>query len=105
MPRTHIVREIDTPKSFRVAQVSSMFDVKLQEKTRHEWTVDLPLHDKEWQIGLIVGPSGSGKSTIAKELWSENYTRGYTWNEQSILDNFPKGMESKQVVAALTSVG
>lgn len=105
MQSTHIVREITTPHSFRVSQVSSMFDVTLQEKTRHEWEVNLPLDEKSWQIGLIVGPSGCGKSTIARELWAEHYIRGYSWNEQSILDNFPVSMESKQVVAALTSVG
>lgn len=105
MPRTHIVREIDTPQSFRVSAVASMFDVTLREKTRHEWTVNLPLDEKPWQIGLIVGPSGCGKSTIARELWPDAYIRGYQWNEQSILDNFPSDLESKQVVAALTSVG
>lgn len=105
MQSTHIVREISTPKSFRVSQISSMFDVTLQEKTRHEWVVNLPLDERDWQIGLIVGPSGCGKSTIARELWPDAYTRGYKWNDQSILDNFPKSMESKQVVQALTSVG
>ena len=101
----HITREIGTPKSFRVAQVSAMFDVPLAEKTRHSWDVSLPLQEKPWQIGLIVGPSGCGKSTIAQELWPNNYIRGYEWDERSILDNFPAHMESKQVVAALTSVG
>lgn len=105
MQSTHIVREIATPQSFRVAQIASMFDVTLTDKTRHEWTVSLPLSEREWQIGLIVGPSGCGKSTIARELWPEQYIRGYAWNEESILDNFPQNMESKQVVAALTSVG
>ena len=105
MQSAHIVREIVTPQSFRVSSVASMFDVPLQERVRHEWDVHLPLNEKPWQIGLIVGPSGCGKSTIARELWAANYTRGYTWDEQSILDNFPKHMESKQVVRALTSVG
>jgi ABC-type ATPase involved in cell division/GNAT superfamily N-acetyltransferase len=105
MQSAHIVREITTPHSFRVAHVASLFDVPLQEKTRHEWDVSLPLDEKPWHIGLIVGPSGCGKSTIARELWPEQYRRGYEWNEQSILDNFPKEMESRQVVATLTSVG
>lgn len=105
MQSTHIIRETTVNKTFRVSQISSMFDVPLQEKTRHEWDVHLPLDEKSWQIGLIVGPSGCGKSTIARELWPNNYIRGYCWDEQSILDNFPKSMESKQVVQALTSVG
>jgi len=99
------VREITAPQSFRTAQVSALFDVPISEKVRHAWQVDLPLDDAPWQIGLIVGPSGCGKSTIAQELWPDAYTRGYVWDDRSILDNFPAGMETRAIVAALTAVG
>lgn len=107
MPYLDIVREIATPQSFRVAQISSMFDVPLAEKVRHSWSVNLPLEERpDWQIGLIVGPSGCGKSTIAREFWPDNYIRGYDWPDgKSILDGFAAGMESKRVIAALTAVG
>jgi ABC-type lipoprotein export system ATPase subunit len=105
MPRFDIVREVDTPQSFRVSKVASMFDVPLREKVRHEWHVNLPLNEKEWQLGLVVGPSGCGKTTIARECWPDAYTRGYPWTTQSILDNFPPDMESGDIVGILTSVG
>lgn len=105
MPRLDVVRELDTPRSFRVAQVASMFDVPLADKVRHVWNVDMPLHERDWQIGLIVGPSGCGKSSIAREIWPDGYVRGYAWDARSILDNFPTGMASKDIINALTAVG
>lgn len=105
MPRLDVVRELDTPRSFRVAQVASMFDVPLTEKVRHVWRVDMPLHERDWQIGLIVGPSGCGKSSVARELWPDAYVRGYAWDAHSILDNFPVSMTSKDIINTLTAVG
>lgn len=105
MPSAHIVKELDVKRSFRVAQVAGMFDVPLETRTRQEWDVNLPLEERSWQIGLIFGPSGCGKTTIARELWPDNYIRGYTWSNDAVLDNFPKHLSSKEIVAALTSVG
>jgi GNAT superfamily N-acetyltransferase len=105
MPRTDVVVEIDTPNSFRVAQVAGMFDVSLAAKVRRTWHVDLPLDDRPWSIGLIVGPSGCGKSTVAQALWPAAYVRGFDWTDASILDNFPAAMSGKAIVAALTAVG
>lgn len=104
MQARHIVREVTTPESFRVAKVASMFDVPLADKVRREWNVQLDL-PADWQIGVIVGPSGSGKSTIACELWPDHYTRGYEWDDRSVLDNFPADATTDAIVQALTSVG
>jgi energy-coupling factor transporter ATP-binding protein EcfA2 len=107
MQATHIVKEIEINRTFRVAQVASMFDVPLENKARQEWQVNLPLEDfPEWQIGLIIGPSGCGKSTIARELWPSNYICNYNWdNSLSVLDNFPKALSAKEITAAFTLVG
>lgn len=105
MPRADVVAELETPRSFRVSQVAGLFDVPLAEKVRHSWAVDIPIEDEDWRIGLIVGPSGSGKSTIARALWPQAYRRGYTWDERSILDNFPTEMSAQAITGALTSVG
>lgn len=101
----HVVREVTTPRSFRVSQIASMFDVPLEEKVRREWDVSLPLDERDWQIGLITGPSGCGKSSVAQSLWPDAYTRGYDWDsETSILDNFGD-RPAKDIVGALTAVG
>src|SRR5262249_35111623 len=50
-------------------QVRGLFDLPPEKTSRVEWTVDLPLDARPWNIGLIVGPSGCGKTTIARHLF------------------------------------
>lgn len=69
MPRAHIVKQINIARSPRVIQLEGIFDVPPSERIAQEWNVNLPLEEKGWNVGLIVGPSGSGKSTIARELF------------------------------------
>jgi energy-coupling factor transporter ATP-binding protein EcfA2 len=109
MFQAHVV--VDTPivRSARVAQVEGLFDIPPAEKSCVEWEVRLPLEEKPWQIGLIVGPSGSGKSTVARALFGSQIDAQSSlpaWPEdQSILDGFPQGMPIKEVVGLLSSVG
>ena len=110
MPEAHITLETPIATTPRVKQVCGMFDLTPQAASRVEWHVALPLDERPWNIGLIVGPSGSGKSTIARHLFggepaalaagSEEWPK-----EQSILDAFPTGMPIKEIVALLSSVG
>jgi len=69
MPSSHVVIESKIERTYRVQQLESMFDVPASEKMKLEWNVEMPLDDKPWNIGLIVGPSGSGKSTIMNRLF------------------------------------
>lgn len=102
--RIDVVNELKTPRSFRVEKIAGMFDVPLADKVRQEWHTEIDLAS-DWQIGLIVGPSGCGKSSIARALWPEQYVRGYTWDDRSILDNFPDDLTSDAIIDALTNVG
>src|SRR5699024_3879774 len=56
-------------------------------------------------IGLIVGGSGTGKSTIAKDVFPENYLRGYEYNAKSVIDDMPKDKGFKEITKIFTSVG
>src|SRR6516165_4026692 len=109
MLSAHVV--VDTPivRTARVVQVDGLFDIPPTEKSRQEWDVHLPLEEKPWNIGLIVGPSGSGKSTVARALFGETLAAqeslpAWTAN-QSVLDGFPLGTPIKEVVGLLSSVG
>lgn len=84
-----------------------MFDVQPSENLVSEWDVDFPIEDvPDWQIGLIVGPSGSGKTTLAKKIFGEGaYHRGFQWSGNSMLDDFPEGVDVKTITKALSSVG
>lgn len=107
MPRFDCVVESPIQQSFRVQQVLGMFDVPQQETIKHEFKVDIPVEDIDWQIGLIVGPSGSGKTTIGKRLFPEAYFHErYEWPEEAALvDGFPSHLQGKEITQALSSVG
>lgn len=101
-----IIRRVDVERTPRVMQMEGIFDVQPSPESTEEWDVTLPLDERPWSIGLIVGPSGSGKSTIAREVFGDAVVTGYDWpSERSILDGFPPGMGIKDIVGALSSVG
>lgn len=92
--------------SARVLQMASMFDVPVEQKSSLRIEADLPLDDRSWQVGLIVGPSGSGKSSLARHLWPGRVDASQSWSpDASLMDNFPPGMGIKEVVGLLTAVG
>jgi energy-coupling factor transporter ATP-binding protein EcfA2 len=93
----------------RVLQVEGLFDLPPTEQATLSWDVTLPLEERPWNIGLIVGPSGSGKSTVVRHLFAEPLRAIELlppWPEdQSVLDAFPAEMPVKEVVGLLSSVG
>jgi GNAT superfamily N-acetyltransferase len=83
-----------------------MFDIPPHERSTSEWTVSLPLHERDWGVGLIVGPSGAGKTSVARALFPEQLVAEFAWPaERSILDAFPEGMSIKDITGSLTAVG
>lgn len=105
MPRANIVVSVDVRKSVRTAQLEGLFDIPPSEKLTKTITANLPIEDKSWNIGAIIGPSGSGKSTILKNLFSEYLTADFKWNDRSVVDNFSETMSIKEIVELLSSVG
>lgn len=110
MPGTDLLtfdfrQEVDVQKSARVRQMSSLFDVPLEEKSAVHLKGELDLPD-DWQVGLIVGPSGSGKTSIARHLFGDKIISGFDWDgDRSILDAFPKEMGIKDITSLLCNVG
>ena len=91
--------------SFRVRQLSGMFDVPITSCSERRFEVDFPRLDRAWRIGLIVGPSGSGKSTLARRLFGDCLYTERSWSrDRAVIDCF--GDRSlREVTAILTSVG
>lgn len=101
-----IVRDCQIVETPRVTQVCGMFDVAPSEKSRVEIKGELPIEDRDWSVGLIVGPSGSGKSTVARELFGDCLVSGFEWPaDKSLLDGFPEGMSIKTITGLLNAVG
>jgi energy-coupling factor transporter ATP-binding protein EcfA2 len=90
----------------RALQMEGLFDVPPSERSQLTWQVDLPIEERSWNIGMIVGPSGSGKSTVARQCFPKAMVGAYDWpHEKSLLDGFPSGMSIKEIVELLSSVG
>ncbi|WP_339730182.1 ABC transporter ATP-binding protein [uncultured Gimesia sp.] len=106
MSRVDIVRESQVVRSPRVIQLEGIFGFPAEKKSRVTWSVDLPLEQHEWNVGLIVGPSGCGKTTIGGELFKKELVNQFDWfQKKSIVDAFPKEMGIKEITALLSSVG
>jgi len=107
MPSSHIIVETAIEPTFRVKQISGLYDVTFAEKSREEWDVDIPVDDSNWQIGLITGPSGSGKTTIGRQLFGEkNYHKGFKWpKDKAIVDGFTNKLSIKDICTAFCAVG
>ena len=106
MPISDLVRTVDIERSPRVLQLEGLFEIPPAAKSETRWKVSLPVEDRDWSIGLIVGPSGSGKSTVARELFGEHIVAGHEWSPTAaVVDGFPKEMSIKEITGLLSSVG
>ena len=101
-----INRSVPIKRTARVMQVEGIFDIPPAEAVKEQWSVVLPLDEREWNIGLIQGPSGSGKTTIAREAFGAAYVTEHKWGEDAaVVDGFPKAMGAKDITLLLSSVG
>lgn len=105
MPTVDVVVSNEATLSIRARQVCGMFDCPPQAKQERRWRAELPLHEREWSIGLIVGPSGCGKTTCARSLWPDEFGQGLTWTNRSIVDDFGSKHTIEEIANALNSVG
>lgn len=106
MPRVDLDLSIDIERSARVAQLEGMFDVPEARRQTVSFHFDVPVDEREWQIGLIVGPSGAGKSSVTRHLFGDSIIAGYHWHtDRSVVDSFDPELSIRDVSAALSSVG
>jgi ABC-type iron transport system FetAB ATPase subunit len=95
--------ESDISGSPRVKQLSALFDVPAQEKTKLEWSGDFPYDEQPWNVGLIVGPSGAGKSTIMRDVFGD--MTQLEWKGKSVIDDFSKDLGMQQISEICQAVG
>ncbi|MBT2234773.1 GNAT family N-acetyltransferase [Nonomuraea sp. NEAU-A123] len=104
--RAEITVSAPVHKTARVLQLQGLFDVPVEERLSNSWAMDLPIEDRPWSVGMIVGPSGAGKTTIARHLWPDHIVSPHTWSDdRSLVDDFPVEMSIKDIVALLGAVG
>lgn len=90
-------------RSSRARQLEGMFDVPPASVHELSWRMDVPLDEKPWQLGLIVGPSGSGKSTVLRELFGDE--RELSWDGASVVDSFDASHGMTEIASACQAVG
>ena len=103
MRSVDLIVETRLDRTPRVKQLSGMFDVPAQEKLSHHWQGELPIDERDWNIGLIVGPSGAGKSSVARQLFGEETK--FEWRAKSIIDDFPPQYTIAQIAEICSAVG
>jgi ABC-type polar amino acid transport system ATPase subunit/GNAT superfamily N-acetyltransferase len=103
--RVDITVETEIANSTRVRQVSAMFDVPPQEKSRLAWQGEIPIESMDWNVGLIVGPSGCGKTTVARNLFADHFDVQQTWGAPSVIDDFSKSLSLDQIAGICQAVG
>ena len=105
MPSSKFIIKTKISNTFRVEKVKGMFDIDKDELIK-EFNINIPIENKEWNVGLIIGSSGSGKTTIAKNLFKDYlFFNGFEWNSESFLDDFDKKLSPKDIIESLSKVG
>ncbi len=105
MPTIDYMIKSEVELSTRAKQVCGMFDVPINKKNQLHWTINAPIENKPWNIGLIVGPSGSGKSTIGKYLYPDLIDKQLEWTGNCVIDDFDKRFSLEEITGACSSVG
>ena len=89
----------------RVRQLEGMFDCPVPERQEKTWTLDAPIENFDWNIGMIVGPSGAGKSTVARSMFGDLVDREVIWPDGAVIDGFSKKHTMSEIADICRAVG
>jgi ABC-type lipoprotein export system ATPase subunit len=95
---------VPVSRSSRARQLEGMFDVPISEKAERHWSGNVPIEDKNWNVGLIVGPSGCGKTSIAKDIWGLDSELEWP-HDQAVIDGFDEKFSMNDISQVCSSVG
>jgi ABC-type Mn2+/Zn2+ transport system ATPase subunit len=98
----HVV-ETALERTPRAKQLEGMFDVPAREKLTHHWHAEIPIEDRPWQIGLIVGASGAGKSTILRRMFGQPIS--FEWRAGSVVGDFSRHYSIQEIADICSAVG
>lgn len=103
MPAIDFVVETEVSRSTRARQLEALFDVPPAERSRIHFTGAMPIEERPWSIGAIIGPSGSGKSTILDRVFGR--PEQLEWSGKAVIDDFPANISVSDIGAVCQSVG
>lgn len=109
MPKFEHNIEYQGVKTFKSDTIAGMFGMDIDKKLSRHWSVDIPIEDMEWSVGLIVGSSGSGKTTLAKHIFPDakiyDGISHENWPEDKCLIDGFEEKDVRKITAELTRVG
>lgn len=90
--------------SYRAACVRSLYNV---DDAGFQIRAELPLSEKEWALGAVIGPSGTGKSSIGRAIWGPEavLNPADNWPNDPIVDAIAPNGDWQTVTTALAAVG
>jgi len=97
-----IKKEVSIDRTLRVEMLGSMFDVPIEDKLSVSLSGQIPIEERNWNVGLIVGPSGSGKTLILENQFGR--VEDYKWLSRSVVDDFPND-SMENIARVCQSVG
>lgn len=103
MPSFDHVVTSDVKETKRTMKLRALFDVPPREKVACQWGVDIPIEDREWNIGLIVGPSGCGKTQIMTRAFGPPLS--LEWSSNAVIDDFPSSLAVQDIADICNAVG
>jgi GNAT superfamily N-acetyltransferase len=103
--RLSITNRCPEANGYRAARVKSLFNVESGSEFRLE--AELPIDDREWSLGVIVGPGGSGKTSLGRKvLGGRAFYRPGRWpRDAPIIEAISPEGDFDQVTASLSAVG
>lgn len=105
MPTLDLVIEAKPSDTLRARQLCGMFDVPPAQKLSRTWRASIPIDERPWNVGLIVGPSGAGKTQCARSLFGAAVDHPVTWGSTGVIDDFREDLGIEEIAAACQAVG
>jgi len=103
--KVYVKNQVETSQSARVRQLEGMFDCPTPKIQTKQWSINAPIEERPWNVGLIVGPSGSGKSTVARQMFGDAVDRRVEWNAKATIDDFDPSLSIEQIADVCRAVG
>ena len=90
--------------SYRAARVKSLFNA--ESGCNFDLVAEVPVEDRQWQLGVVVGPSGSGKTSMGKSFFGAGALYQPEWpHDKPVIDAIKPDGSFDQVTASLAAVG
>lgn len=106
MELIRVDQEVPQFESYAAERTRGLYNVAPSDGSRFKLDALLPIDERDWQIGMIVGPSGSGKSSLVRRLETKGFVEwtGIWPDNEPIIETLSKTSYEKGT-AALATVG